>query len=69
MLSSEFSNEMGSLIRRLEHKVREDPEMASQVARSPEWTTGNILDDIESAIVDLVALHIKLTRQLRDFPG
>lgn len=59
MLTSDFNNEMGALIRSLEQKVRQEPFLTAQ----PEAI--DALESIERAIVCLVALHIKL-RRLRD---
>jgi hypothetical protein len=58
MLSSEFSTEMGSLLRSLEQKVRLDPEVRHGDEK-------DALDNIERAIITLVNLHIQL-RASRD---
>lgn len=65
MLSSEFNQAMGSLIRRLEKQVNDDPWIARLVERDPksvEADVTNALVGVESAIVDLIVLHIKLSR-------
>ena len=59
MLTSEFNQEMGSLIRSLQTKVAQEPTL-----RDPEFT-GTIhaslaLDHIERAIVTLCGLWIQL---------
>ena len=56
MLSSDFTQEMGALIRSLEQKVRLEPALAASQIPSIEGS----LDHIERAIVSLVALHIAL---------
>lgn len=62
MLSSEFNQEMGALIRSLEAKVRTVPEHSGQVDRPPYQIRNNVLDDIDAAIVDLIALRLKMQR-------
>lgn len=56
MLSSEFNNEMGTLLRSLERRVQTEVEV-----RHGDKT--DALDHIERAIVTLVALHIQLRRR------
>lgn len=56
MLSSEFNNEMGTLLRSLERRVQAEAEV-----RHGDKT--DALDHIERAIVTLVALHIQLRRR------
>ena len=56
MLSSEFNNEMGALLRSLERRV------STEVStRHGDMT--DALDHIERAIITLVALHIQLRRR------
>ena len=57
MLSSEFSHEVGILIRSLEQRVRQEPLLQHQNGTIPP------LDHIERAIVTLVALHIALRQR------
>lgn len=59
MLSSEFNQEMGALIRRLEARVRLDPGLQYDGPTS-------IKAQVEDAIVTLCALHIKLERMTDD---
>lgn len=56
MLSDDLVNELGSLIRRLESKIRLEP---VYVTREGDWLT---LDALENAIIGLVLLHIQLRR-------
>lgn len=58
MLSSEFTPEMGTLIRRLETRVRNQPNLRNEDQREA-------LARIEESIVILCALHIQLTRESR----
>lgn len=65
MLSSEFNQEMGALIRSLEMKVFREPVLMQSSSIPP--GVGAVpsdvvitLDHIERAIVSLVALHISL---------
>lgn len=53
MLSSEFSAEMGALIRSLETKVRLEPELANADER-------DALDQLERAIVALVGVYLSM---------
>jgi hypothetical protein len=53
MLTSEFVPEMGAMIRRLEQRVREDPQLK-------EDRQTDVEDDLEAAIITLCALLIKL---------
>jgi hypothetical protein len=55
MLSSEFTQEMGALIRRLEARVRHDPTLINADGE-------DLLFELEDAIVTLCALHVKLER-------
>jgi len=57
MLSSEFAQEMGALLRSLEQRMRTEPALSA--AHDP---AADALDHIERAIVSLVALHISLRR-------
>ena len=66
MLATEFSQEMGALIRSLEQKVRVEPILAkiptpisSDLGEVPRHLDHS-LDHIERVIVTLVALHISL---------
>lgn len=63
MLSSEFTNEMGALLRSLSKRVAVEPELAAQVNRSPEWMSDNALDGIDAAIISLVALRLRLQQK------
>lgn len=56
MLSSEFNQEMGALIRSLERRVRNDPALLHDDGAL------NALGHIEDAIVALVVLHMKLQK-------
>ena len=67
MLTSEFNQEMGALIRSLEQQVRLDPAL-SKIPTPPE-AVGVVpadvrltLDHIERGIVSLIALHISLRK-------
>lgn len=55
MLSSEFNQETGSLIRSLERRVRNDPTLL--VADGED-----LLHEIEDALVILIVLYLKLKR-------
>lgn len=57
MLSSEFSNEMGALIRSLESKVRQEPGLMT-TGNSQAFTT----DHLERAIISLIAVYLDLKR-------
>lgn len=63
MLTSEFNQEMGSLIRSLEMRVAREPSLSHQYHEGP--ATLDALDHVERAIVTLIALHITL-RKSRD---
>lgn len=72
MLTTEFNQEMGALIRSLEIKVRMEPALSRIPAPPESLDVGEVpvdvritLDHIERAIVSLVALHISL-RSRRD---
>lgn len=74
MLTSEFRQEMGALIRSLETKVAMEPQL-TQIPVLPEsLDVGEVpvdvrltLDHIERSIVTLVALHISLrTRNVHE---
>jgi len=54
LLSEDLITELGSLIRRLESKIRRDPGL---LAEDPEYMT---LNGIENAIIGLILLHVKL---------
>lgn len=53
MLSSEFNNEMGSLLRSLAQRVATEPAVRHGETR-------DALEHIERAIITLVNLHIQL---------
>lgn len=54
MLSSEFNQELGAIVRRLEAQVRQHPELTAQADQD------DVLEKIEQAIVALVAWHIRI---------
>lgn len=57
MLSSEFNAELGSLIRSLEQKVRDEPTVRGDGHyRTP-------LDHLDRAIISLIAQRIALSRR------
>lgn len=56
MLSSEFSAEMGALIRSLETKIRLEPELAQADER-------DALDQLERAIVALVGVYLSIKQR------
>lgn len=56
MLSSEFNDEMGALVRSLQGKVIQEPKVQYATERE-------VLDHIERAIVGLVGLHIQIRRR------
>ena len=58
VLTTEFSHEMGALLRSLESKLRFEPELRGSDA-------GDVLDNIERAIIGLVALHLKVRSEHR----
>lgn len=66
MLTSDFVQEMGLLIRSLEQKVRQEPALSHlpEVAGVGEVPADVriSLDHVERAIVSLVALHISLQK-------
>ena len=62
MLTSEFNNELGALIRSLEQKVRTEPELSSRGVKGLALPPTDALAHIERAIVSLVALHISLRK-------
>jgi hypothetical protein len=57
MLSHEFIAELGAFIRQLEAQIRKHPELRSS-------DEGNALDDLDRAIVSLIAVRMKLKRSL-----
>lgn len=57
MLTSEFNTEMGALIRSLESKVRLDPTLSH-----PDGAE-DALDQIDRAIISLIAIRLELTRR------
>lgn len=59
MLSSEFSQEMGALIRSLEQKVRMEPGLFTQPSEPA--ATMFARDHIERAIIALVAIYLSLS--------
>lgn len=58
MLSDEFNNEMAALIRSLQQKVRTEPGIHAKA--------DDVLGHIESAIVQLVRLHLDVQEDLRN---
>lgn len=68
MLTSEFTQEMASLIRSLERKVMTEPVLTQRPAGSPDERlmppeVRITLDHVERSIITLVALHIAIRRQ------
>lgn len=59
MLSSDLTAEIGTLIRSLERRVRQEPDLNREPV-TPVPTEA--LDHIERAIVSLVVLHVVLRR-------
>ena len=57
MLTSEFNQELGALIRRLEAQIRTNPGLRHD---------DDPLTRIEQAIVTLCAMHIALSQQRED---
>lgn len=64
MLSSEFNQAMGSLIRSLEAKVRDMPEYAADVEDPTNRPAHYLVSMLDDSIVQLVALRLKLSREL-----
>ena len=57
MLSSEFMVELGAFIRQLESQIRQHPELRSADER-------DVLDNLDQAIICLIAVRMKLFRSL-----
>lgn len=57
MYSHEFMAELGAFIRSLEAQIRQHPEL--RTAEAPD-----VLDDLDQAIVSLIAVRMKLFRSL-----
>lgn len=55
MLSTEFTNELGALVRSLEAQIRFHPELKTSDEH-------DIIDDLDQAIVALIAVRMKLRR-------
>lgn len=58
MLSHEFITELGAFIRSLESQIRQHPELRSSDEH-------DVTDDLDQAIVALIAVRMKLLRSLR----
>lgn len=63
MLTSEFQHELGALIRSLEHRVVMEP--ALQEVMDVRQGLAEAMEQIERAIVTLVALHVNLQEMRR----
>jgi hypothetical protein len=59
MLSPEFTTEIGALVRALESQVRQHPNLRSSDEH-------DVLEDIDQAIVALIAVRMKLRTSLMD---
>lgn len=59
MLSHEFMAELGAFIRGLESQIRQHPELRTA-------DEGDALEDLDQAIVSLIAVRMKLARSLRE---
>lgn len=59
MLSHEFMTELGAFVRALEAQVRSHPELRASDER-------DVIDDLDRAIVSLIAVRMKLNRSLHD---
>lgn len=57
MLSNEFITELGAFVRQLEAQIRQHPELRASDER-------DVLDDLDRAIVSLIAVRMKLRRSL-----
>lgn len=57
MLSSEFTAELGAFIRSLESQIRQHPELRSSDKH-------DVIDDLDRAIVSLIAVRMKLKASL-----
>lgn len=57
MLSSEFNQELGALIRSLEQKVRTEPQTWSN---DPLVLGASVQDNLDRAIINLIALRLSL---------
>lgn len=57
MLTSEFTQEMGALIRSLENRVRNDPTLTFDTNDKED-----VLHEIDDAIIVLIALRFKIQR-------
>ena len=57
MLSNEFITELGAFVRSLEAQIRQHPELRASDER-------DVLDDLDRAIVSLIAVRMKLRRSL-----
>jgi hypothetical protein len=57
MLSNEFITELGAFIRSLEAQIRQHPELRSSDKH-------DVIDDLDQAIVSLIAVRMKLKRSL-----
>jgi hypothetical protein len=57
MLSHEFTNELGALVRSLESQIRQHPELRSSDEH-------DVIDDLDRAIVSLIAVRMKLKASL-----
>lgn len=60
MLTSEFNTEMGALIRSLESKVRLEPTLSH-----PDGGAEDALDQIDRAIISLIAIRLRLQRDTK----
>jgi hypothetical protein len=59
MYSHEFMAELGAFIRALESQIRQHPELKSSDKH-------DVMDDLDQAIVSLIAVRMKLFRSLQD---
>ena len=64
MRSEELSGELGSLIRRMEGRIRNHPTYADLLASgTDDAELFHVLSALEDAIVGLVLLHIKMRQE------
>ncbi len=64
MRSEQLSGELGSLIRRMEQRIRSHPMYADLLSSgSDDAELYHVLSSIEDAIVGLVLLHIRMRQE------
>lgn len=62
MLSTDFNEEIGALVRSLQRHVTSEPWFAGEPERGQYGVQQRTLVEIEKAIIELIALHIRIRR-------